>query len=148
MPDRRLLIAAVEKWDGMKPDQLDRLPLTREEAREELLRLDQTLRHLKVEVTKHRTKGHLWSALPLLQHMEKSPEERQGYSFEHLLPPLLRKCMQAMYAAMPPGIGFANRQAIASQQLMDLWQASNFQRLKEPARARRALHPRRTQDEA
>ena len=135
-PRRRRLVNAIEDWGRASGREQDYLPLTRREAIIELSQLEKRIRELQGNVDKHRDKGHYWSAKPLIEFMNQGPQERQGYGFEHLLPPILRETMQALYAAMPDGIGYANRQAIGSQQMMDMFQTSNFSNVEAVKRGR------------
>lgn len=128
MARRRLLLNALANWDTLAPVDQDRLPLTKREATQELGQTDVRIRELRQRIAVYKARGHWWSAKPLLEYMERPQEDRQGYAYDHLLPPLMRDVKQAMYAAMPAGIGYANRQAIGSNQMMDFFQPSNMQK--------------------
>lgn len=141
MPDRSLLERATNHWRSLTAVERYRLPLTWNECREELSRLEQTIREVKTKIAQFKALGHLWSAKPLMDFMALDPVRRQGHSFEHFLPPLHRKAIEVIYSAMPSGIGFAHRQALTATQLMDIWQASNFQRITEPSRAKGLFRP-------
>lgn len=125
-PRRRSLVKALRDWDAVDEKLYDQLPLTEHECRVELTLIDRQIRTLRKKIQRAKETGHYWSIKPLLEFFAQPQEERVGHAFDHLLPPMLRICVQTIYACMPPGIGYANRQAIGSNSMMDAFQKSNF----------------------
>ena len=126
MPRRRLLQKAIADWESVDERLLDQLPLTPEECAVELSQLDRRVRALHRKINNAKLSGHYWSVKPLLAFFSQPQEDRIGFPFDHLLPPMLQLTVLAIYSTFPAGVGFANRQAIGAQTVLDMFQQSNF----------------------
>ena len=102
----------------------DEMPLTLDDTEKQLGHVESRIRWLREQVRRSEIAGTYWSATKLMEFFDLPEGERQGKSFETYLPSLLRRAYQEIMLAML-GVGFAHREAVGAQQVLDRWQPSN-----------------------
>ena len=101
------------------------LPLTYKDTLIQLAYVQKRIKWIREQIRRAEKAGTYWSAAPLVEFFEQAEAERQGKAFDHLLPSLLRRAYQEITLAMQ-GIGFAHKEAVGAQQVLDRWQRSNY----------------------
>ena len=116
----------------------EELPLTLDDTETQLLYVEKRIRWFREQIKRADETGDNWSATRLIEFFEQPEGERQGKSFEPYLPKLLRRAYHEITLAMA-GVGFAHREAVGAQQVLDRWQPSN--NVNGPPQPKRRLPP-------
>jgi len=116
------------------------LPLTYEDTVVQLAYVERRIRWLREQIRRAEEAGTYWSVARLLEFFEQPEAERQGKAFDHLLPSMLRRAYQEITLAMQ-GIGFAHKEAVGAQQVLDRWQRSNYGNSYMQEKGRRRMPP-------